>query len=176
MRLGRFLLFSAALMACFAQSPHAPNPEAQRAAMKKLDFLVGNWSGNVRIQRGTGEPLELNQNEQVQYKMDGLVLLIEGTGRSKTDGKAVFQALAIVSYDEAAGGYHMRAFNDGRYLETDLKLAGNGKGFAWGFTFGQMQTSYVMALTDKGDWTETGEMKLPNQPARHFMDLDVRRN
>jgi hypothetical protein len=59
------------------------------------------------------------------------VRLIEGTGPNKTDGKPVFRALGIVSYDEAAGQYRMRAYNDGRYMEVELKLPESGKGFTW---------------------------------------------
>jgi hypothetical protein len=35
--------------------------------------------------------------------------------------------------------------------------------------------SYVMALNDKGEWTETGDMTIPRQPARRIVELNVRR-
>ncbi len=175
MKLGRSLLYLSVLAPCLAQAPRAPNVEAQRTAMKKLDFLAGTWSGDVRVHLGPGNPMELAQTENAQYKLDGLLLLIEGTGRNKTDGKPVFRALATVSYDDAAGQYRMRAYNDGRYMETELKLPESGKGFAWGFTIGQAQMSYVMALNDKGEWTETGDMTIPGQPARRVVELNVRR-
>jgi hypothetical protein len=175
MKLGPSLLWISMLATCLAQPPRAPNVEAQRAAMKKLDFLVGTWCGEVRVHRGPGEPLELAQTEEVQYKLDGLVLLIEGTGRSTSDGKPVFRALATVSYDDAAGQYRMRAYNDGRYMETELKLPERGKGFAWGLAFGPAQMSYVMALNDKGEWTETGDMTMPGQPPSRVVELTVRR-
>ena len=143
--------------------------------MKKLDFLLGTWSGEARVQRGPGDALELLQTEEAQYKLDGLVLLIEGTGRNKSDGKAVFRALATVSYDEETAAYRMRAYNDGRYLETELKLAAAGKGFTWGFAFGQIKTSYVMIINEKGEWTETGEATAGTQPPRKFVELTVRR-
>jgi len=41
----------------------------------------------------------------------------------------------------------MRAFNDGRFLETELKLLEKGKGLAWGFALGQIRTSSVMRIT-----------------------------
>jgi len=72
-------------------------------------------------------PLELAQTEEAQYKLDGLVLMIEGIGRNKADGNVALQALGIISYDEEAAAYRMRAYNDGRYLETELKLAEDGK-------------------------------------------------
>ena len=60
MRLKSSLLFWLALLSpAIAQPPRAPNVETQRAAMKKLDFLQGAWSGDARVQRGPGDTLEL---------------------------------------------------------------------------------------------------------------------
>src|ERR1700689_716806 len=109
----RALIFFVALAPCIAQ--RTPDLDAQRAAMKRLDFLVGKWSGEARMLRGSGEPLVMIQTEEVQYKLDGLVLLIEGVGKTKDDGKPALQALGIVSFDDESGTYHMRAFNDGRF-------------------------------------------------------------
>lgn len=103
------LICTALLVPCMAQPPRTPDIGSQRAAMKKLSFLIGKWSGEARILRQPGEPLELIQTEEAQYKLDGLVLMIEGIGRSKSDGKPVLQALGIVSYDDEAGTYRMRA-------------------------------------------------------------------
>jgi hypothetical protein len=83
--------------------PRIPNIEVQRTAMKKLNFLVGRWAGEARVLRGSGEFLELVQTEEAEYKLDGLVLMIEGIGRNKFDGKAALQALGFVSYDDQDG-------------------------------------------------------------------------
>lgn len=64
--------------------------------MMELSFLIGKWSGEARLWRGPGEPLELVQTEEAQYKLGGLVLMIEGIGRNKSDGKVALQALATV--------------------------------------------------------------------------------
>jgi len=37
--------------------------------------------------RESGDPLELIQTEDVQYKLGGLVLIIGGIGRNNADGK-----------------------------------------------------------------------------------------
>lgn len=142
--------------------------------MKKLEFLLGKWAGEARVWRGPGDPLELLQTEEVQYKLDGLVMLIEGTGRNKADGKVAFRALATVAYDEDAAVYRFRAYNDGRYLETDLKLTEAGKGFTWGFAFGEIKTQYKMTLTESGEWTELGEVIMNGKPPRKFVELRVR--
>lgn len=141
--------------------------------MKKLDFLIGKWAGEARLFRGPGEPLVLIQTEQAQYKLDGLLLVIEGVGRTKADGKLALQAFGIVSYSDESGTYRMRAFNDGRFLETEVKLVENGKGIVWGFALGQIRTSSVMRITDEGDWTELTEIAIGSEPPRKYLELKV---
>ncbi len=161
------------LVPCLAQQPHVPDLDAQRAAMKKLEFLVGKWAGEARALRGPGEMVPMIQTEEAQYKLDGLVLMIEGVGRTKADGKLAQQALGVVSYDDETNTYHMRAFNDGRFLETEVKLV--EKGMAWGFTLGQYRTKSVMMIDEKGDWTELHEIVIGSQPPRKLMQLKVTR-
>ena len=141
--------------------------------MQKLGFLIGRWTGEARLFRGPGEPVLLTQTEEAQYKLDGLILLIEGIGRTKTDGKPALQALGIVSYDDETASYRMRAFNDGRFLETEVKLLDNGKGIAWGFTVAEIRTNSVMRINERGDWTELHEITIGSQPRRKFMELTV---
>ena len=165
-----------ALICCILslyQQPRTPDLDAQRAAMKKLDFLVGKWAGEARMLRGPGEPVVMIQTEEAQYKLDGLVLQIEGVG--KVDGKPAVQALGIVSYDDETGTYRMRAFNDGRFLETEVKLLGEGKGMTWGFALGQYRTSSTMRINEKGDWTELHEITIGEQAPRKYMELSVSR-
>jgi len=141
--------------------------------MQKLNFLAGEWSGEACIFPGAAEPVELLQTERAEYKLDGLLLLIEGIGRSKANGKVALQALGIVSYDDEAGTYHMRAYNDGRYLETEMTLGDDGKELTWGFALGEIRTSSVLRLSEHGQWTELHEITVGAQPARKFMEVRV---
>jgi len=54
--------------------------------------------------------VDLIQTEQATYKLDGLILAIEGIGKTKSDGKVMLQALGLISYDDEAGVYRIRAF------------------------------------------------------------------
>lgn len=158
-----------------AQQIRMPDVEAQRTAMRKLSFLVGKWSGEAWMFGGSGEPIEMKQSEEAEYKLDGLILTIEGVGRTKSDDRPVLEAFAVISYDDENGSYRMRAFNAGRYLETDLKLADDGKGATWGFTFGSIKTSSVLRINDQGEWTEQAEITFAAEPARKLLELRVRR-
>jgi hypothetical protein len=97
--------------------------------MKKLAFLTGTWSGEGTAFMQAG-PLKFQQTESVQYKLDGLVLTIEGAG-PEYHRKIAFRAFATVAYDDAARVYRFRAYNDGRYLDTELKVL--ERGFEWGY-------------------------------------------
>lgn len=153
-----------------------PDLDKQRAAMQRLSFLAGRWSGHAHVQRGPGEPVALVQTEEAQYKLGGLVLTIEGIGRTVADNKPVLQALAILSYDDDTETYHMRAFNDGRFLESEVKLLDEGKGVTWGFSFGEIRSNSVLKINEQGEWTELAEVVIGSQPPRKLMDLTVRRD
>jgi hypothetical protein len=149
-----------------------PDIELQRAAMKKLAFLVGKWSGHARLSLPSGD-LELLQTEEATYKLDGLLLTIEGIGRNNTDAKPALQALGVISYDDNAQTYRMRAFNDGRWLETDVSIVGDAKELNWGFSLREVKTRSVLRIDQNGDWTEAHEVTIGSQPPRKLMELRV---
>jgi hypothetical protein len=160
---------------CMAQTPEPPNLDAQRVAMRKLDFLVGEWAGEATVLRAQGQFEELVQSESARFRLDGLVLVIEGVGRAKADARVVLQALGLISFDDETGTYRMRAFNDGRWLETEVKLLDSERAIVWGFALGDIKTSTVLRMNEKGEWTEQGELTVGNRPPQKMIDLTVRR-
>ena len=58
-------------------------------------------------------------------------------------------------------------------MDTELKVPDNG--FEWGYKSGPVQIAFVMKLTDKGDWVETGHTTVGDGPAQKFFDMTVRR-
>lgn len=161
-----FLLESS--LTLVAQQPVMANVVAQREAMQKLAFLVGKWSGPVSIWRGPGEPLHLTQAETAQFKLDGLVMQIEGESTG-SDGKWQFQALATVSYDDASHTYRFRAYNDGHYIDTEFTVQPDG--FRWGFDAGPAKIRNAMHLTAKGEWQETTDVTFGSNPPYRSVEM-----
>ena len=157
-----------------AQLPRVPDLEAQREAMKKLGFLVGKWAGEACLLRGPAESVELLQTEEAQYKLDGLIVLIEGVGRTKSGGQPLLQAFGIISYEDESRTYRLRAFNEGRFLETQMKLLEEGKGMSWGFALGEIRTNSVLRINERGEWTELAEISIGSQPPKKLLELTVR--
>jgi len=161
---------------CFvplAWAQRQPDLSAQREAMQKLSFLTGKWSGEALILEGSDGPLKIRQTEDVQYKLDGLVMLVEGTGTNLESGQVVFRALATIAYDEATKTYRFRAYSRGRYLDTELKSTENR--FEWGFQAGPATVRNIMRLNEKGEWYETTEVTVGNNPPRRTLEMAVRR-
>jgi hypothetical protein len=67
----------------------------------------------------------------------------------------------------------MRAYNDGRCLQTKLKLLEGGEGIAWGFALGEIKTSSLLRINDSGEWTELTEITIGSGSPRKFMQLTV---
>ena len=160
-------LFSLVSMGLIAQGP-SDATAAQRQAMQKLSFLAGSWSGPITIVRGPGEPLHLTQTEKVEFKLDGLVLMIEGKSTSG-DGSVPFEALATVAYDDASHSYRIRAYNAGHYVDSELALLADG--FSWGFDAGPAHILNTMHLTPKHEWQETSEVTFGSNPPRRTVDM-----
>lgn len=142
--------------------------------MKEVSFLVGKWAGEACLLRGPAESVELLQTEEASYRLDGLILVIEGVGRTKSSGQPVLQAFGIISYDDESATYRMRAFNDGRFLETQVKLLEEGKGMTWGFELGEIRTNSTLRISERGEWTEISEITIGSQPPKRLLELSVR--
>src|SRR5438876_8788764 len=119
-----------------------------------------------------GPENQLRCAKRKTFKLDGLVMLVEGTGRN-ADGQVVFQALATICYDDTNSTYRFRAYNEGRYLDTELTVM--PAGFAWGYAAGPVKVTNTMRLTEKGEWAEITEATVGSSPPRKAVEMSLRR-
>jgi hypothetical protein len=142
--------------------------------MKKLDWLVGQWKGAGWIQMGQTRK-EFTETETVQSKLDSLVLLIDGQGKSKEDGSTIHTALTLVSYDERAKTFRWHAFTgEGRETDTEAKVGVNT--MEWGLEIPQRgRMRYTIKLNEKGEWFEIGEMAPDGQTWHKFFEMTLQR-
>jgi len=118
--------------------------------------------------------VELHQSEEALYKLDDLMLVIEGVGRTKSGGHSILQALEIIPFDDESGKYRMRAFNDGRFLESEVKVLNEGEATSWGFVMGQIATKSVLRINESGEWTELAEITIGSEAPKKLLELTVR--
>lgn len=157
-----------------AQTPLSP----KLAEMKRLDFLVGQWQGEGWIMLGPNQRYPFRQTENVQRKVDGTVLLVEGLGKSTdTDnvGAIIHSAFAVLSYDKGAKVFRWRAFRaDGSSVDTEAKVSENM--LVWGFRDprgGNMR--FTIKLNEKGQWYEIGEISRDGQTWLKFFEMTLNR-
>lgn len=146
----------------------------QRTEMNKLDFLVGKWKGEGWIKMPGSERVTFTQTETVQKKLGGLALLLEGHGTSQ--GKTVFEALAMVTWDPEKGHYRFSsATTEGRAGESEGKFVPGGA-WEWGFAVPQGgRIRYTIKLTDKGEWHETGHYSPDEKTWHQFHEMTLRK-
>ncbi|HEV2214907.1 MAG TPA: hypothetical protein VGR64_06425 [Terracidiphilus sp.] len=154
-----------------AQMPNEAEQAAQKEAMQKLAFLAGKWSGPISVQQGPGPALHMTQTESVEYKLDGLVMLLEGKSTDAA-GKAEFAALATIAWDETAKGYRIRAYNAGHYVDEPLTVEKDG--FSWGFDAGPVHIENSMQLASDGQWKETTQVTVPGRPAFQTVEMTLK--
>lgn len=144
-----------------AQGYTPPNQAEQREAMARLAPLIGRWSGPANVL--SPQEMLVHQTEQVESAVDGLLLVIRGTGYDNPahTGAPIFQALAVVSYNDARDIYEFRSYAQGhattatgQFLEDDA--------FRWSIApGGPVRIQYTFRFS--GDsWNEIGEISYDN--------------
>jgi len=155
------------------QVPESAN--VQRAEMKKLEWMVGNWKGTGWAEMGPQGRKEFTQTETIQSKVDGLVLVVEGRGESKDNGSTLHNTWAFVSYDERIQTFHWRSFTgEGRL--TDAKTTVNAEMVQWEFQMPQLgRFRYTRTRTEKGECFVMGEREEDNHTWHKLIEYTLRR-
>lgn len=169
---GRAIALALMLTAPVVAQP--PSNEAQREAIKKLDFWTGTWKGSGSVQFGPQQQSS-TVTETVEAKLGGAVLLVQGRGVAMVEGKEmiVHDALAVVSYDPKSKQYRFRHYTkDGREGETELKQIDGG--FQWELK--QEGSPVVIRFTAKVDgktWHEIGEFSRDGKSWQKVMEMTL---
>lgn len=149
------------LTVTFAQEQKASEAEyfktdLQKTEMRKLDKMIGRWSGDGWIQRGAARE-EFVGTENVQKKLDGLALLVEGKFTEKKDAsKVVHETLAVLSYNQKTSIYDFKTYliNGGGGM---FGFADKGETFEWGMEFPGNKFIYIITIKN-GVWNEIGKV------------------
>ena len=125
------------------------------------------------VRAGNGEPGSRRTDEVDPVGsgsiQDGRPRHAGGGNGARRRGKIVFQALATISYDDPTSSYRFRAYNNGHYLDTELKVT--PKGFEWGYAAGPLKVNNVMRINEKGEWAEVTESAYGGTPPRKSVEM-----
>lgn len=140
--------------------------------MKKLSYLAGDWKGEAVIKNQGGQ-MTVVQTEHIEWKLNGLVLAIEGTGHEQE--KISFHAFALVNFDPSDQQFKLKSYvKEGFSTNAYFKVLEENK-FEWGFdipTGGKSR--YTMVLDPvKKTWHETGEYSRDGNTWMNFIELNL---
>jgi hypothetical protein len=153
-----------------------PDPTAHIAAMDKLEFMVGRWTGEAWMQRGE-ERVQTRMTEIVERKLGGVVLLIEGRGElasaDSATGRVVHHAMGVVSVDPAAGTYALRSYiATGQYGDFTLTLMPDGVMWSREVPGGRIRNT---ARISGNEWHEVGEFSRDGTTWTQIMEMRLHR-
>jgi hypothetical protein len=175
----RRLIASAGISLFLIVSPLAaqtPDGSANRAAIDRLEFMVGRWTGEAWMQRGP-ERVQTTMTETVERKLGGVVLQVEGRGVIPAvgggDGRVVHHAFAVVSFDAQAGTYGMRSYiASGQAGDFALTLIPGGVSWSREVPGGRIRNTAKIA---NGEWHEVGEFSRDGATWTQVMEIRLRR-
>ncbi|UFH56640.1 hypothetical protein [Spirosoma sp. KNUC1025] len=160
----------------FAQSPDF-SAEC-KTQMQKLAYFVGNWKGEATHSKGLGKTETIAQQEKIEWRLNGVVLLIEGTGRPMNTEDIVFNAFAVVNYDPADKKFKFKSYvKEGFTTNAYFDVVAENK-FEWGFDVpnGGGKTRYIITLDPaKKTWYETGEFSRDGSKWMKFIELNLKK-
>ena len=168
--MNKFLFLSISMYFCLAMNLNAQSPpqltDAHREAMAKLDFLAGQWSGSGWMMQQGGVKHNFEQTENIRWKLDNTVLMIEGQGKS--EGRIIHDALALISYNPHEEIYrfqsHLATGMSGDYTAELL----DDQTFRWLLEMPGRTIRYTITINEKGQWFETGEFKMGDNWMQFF--------
>src|SRR5215203_2479196 len=127
MRILAVLLMGVSL---FAQAPPTQASAEHIAAMKKFDFLLGEWRGESWTLVGK-EKRTSTGTEIVQSKLNGTIVTVDGAFKNAA-GQSVHSAFGVFSFNPRSDLYRFHAYTAAGQM-ADAKVSMRDKGFDWSF-------------------------------------------
>ena len=146
--------------------------QAMDSTMQAFAPLVGQWSGSGWVRTKTGKQVTFNQTEDVQFKLDGQLLVVNGIGKDPTSGVNVFEAYGILNYDAQQKHYFFNAYTlEGQHTMANIDLGNNQ--FDWWFKTPNGGTvKYTLKYNDTS-WTEDGNFSSDGQNWYPFFYMEL---
>jgi len=152
----------------FSQSTETDS--ISKSKISRLEFMTGSWEGTGWMMGRDGTKSEFNQSEEIRFKLDSTMIIVEGVGTSQ--GKIVHNALAILTYNKKEDNYSFRSYlQNGQSGEFPAELI--DKKLYW---YPNDNVRYVIWTNEKGQWYETGEFLRGDSWTQFFeMALDKKK-
>jgi hypothetical protein len=153
-----------------------PDGSASRAAMQKLDFMVGRWKGEAWMIRGT-ERVNTTMTEVGERKLGGVAFLVEGLGVVPGPGaeapRVVHNATAVIAFDPQTQGYVLRSdIASGQWGDFVRTPVEGGVSWSREVPGGRIRNT---AKIGNGEWNEIGTFSRDGTTWTRIMELKLKK-
>jgi hypothetical protein len=155
-----------------------PAGAVNREKLGVFSNWAGEWTGEGFMQMGPGAPKKSSVHEKIEYRLEGAVLLVEGTGKSIDDATKkeiiTHHALAVLSWDDTSKEYKFKSYlHDGKSTDAWFKLLEENK-YAWGFEIPNGKIRYSITIDGiKKTWNEIGEFSKDGTQWFKFFEMNL---
>jgi hypothetical protein len=158
-----------------------PDKAKSAEALKKLEFLVGEWKGTGWTLTPSGKRTS-QVTEVFRYKLGGQIALVEGLGVAKDEKtgaeRPIHQAFGVFSYDHASGKIRFRYYKAENGEEGEVFIEPSDKSITWGFDVKEWgsKIKFVQQINSAGKWIETGDFSRDGGKTwMRFMEMELTR-
>ena len=164
-----FLLFSVSSL--FGQMPDYS--KEVKEAMKQVSVIPGKWEGQGWVIDQKGEKSFSNITENLQWKLDSTIILLEGIGK-KDDGSVVHNALGVLSFNPFKKKFEMTSYlSSGLATNATWEVIKPNEKFKWWFEDGRGGTIRYNITTDGSHWKEEGEYSRDGKQWNKFFEMNL---
>ena len=163
-----FLVFTYNL---FAQMPDFS--VEVKTEMQKVEVMAGKWEGKGWRQNPNGEKSFSNVSENLYWKLDGTILVMEGVGKT-AEGNVVHNAFGVLSYNPFQKKYRMSSqLSNGMSTDANFEVIESNKSFKWWFEAGRGGTIRYTINMDGKNWSEIGDYSRDGNNWSKFFEMNL---
>lgn len=170
------IIYKIVLSLLFTTLINAQMPDFSKevqSAMAKLAVMEGKWKGTGWKLNPDGSKSSSNIEENIAYKLDKTVFLVEGIG-SLDDGTVVHHALGFIAFNPMTKAYTMKSFlTNGLSMEANFEIVEPNKSFNWWFKDQRGGTVRYKVKFENNTWNEEGEYSRDGQTWFKTLEMNL---
>lgn len=147
-----------------------------KTEMQKVEVMAGKWEGKGWRQNPSGEKSYSNVSENIYWKLNGTILVMEGVGTTD-EGSVVHNAFGVLSYNPFQKKYRMSSqLSNGMSTDANFEVTEPNKIFKWWFEDGRGGTIRYTINNDGKNWNEIGEYSRDGNNWSKFFEMNLIRS
>lgn len=163
------------LSALLSHAAIAQNGRVSKTEMKRLSHWVGAWKGQGwQMDQATRQRINFTVEEIVESKLDGMVILVEGKGKSGESNFLGHHAIGMIYYNLDQKTYELKSITqEGNMTLAKARIADNGD-FIWGFDVPGGKIQFTITLTED-TWVEKGAFSMDGSTWYPVMEMTLKK-